>query len=343
MKEGDGPLAARSFTLAAWLPRASLALLALALAVFGAFAFYSHRAVSGVEDRTLELEILKSERAGQEIQLQTLNERLRDLSGQVSLLRAREEDLILLTRDFSLQLGLPEETELVDLWPALVGAVAWTWGGPEGQGGVDSRGPGALSSFEALRGLHRDLDRLESSAAATEVALSDLSAALKGSELLLAVTPYANPVPNGRVSSLFGYRSSPFGGGLDLHQGLDISAPVGTKVYAPADGTVLSADWSKSGYGLMVTLDHGHGLTTRYAHLSATEMEVGREVKRGEVIGKVGSTGRSTGPHLHYETVMGEVAVDPLNFTRATLEYQNSALEDKAADRVAAPGQTAVQ
>ncbi|MDR2353873.1 MAG: M23 family metallopeptidase, partial [Deltaproteobacteria bacterium] len=175
----------------------------------------------------------------------------------------------------------------------------------------------------------RDLDKLEASAAATELALSELSAALKGSEMLLSVTPYANPVPTGRFSSGFGYRSSPFSGGLDFHQGLDLTAPVGTPVYAPADGTVLSSDWSISGYGLMITLDHGFGLTTRYAHLSESLVTVGSKVTRGQMIAKVGSTGRSTGPHLHYETILGEVPVDPLTFMKASLEYQTASLPSR--------------
>jgi murein DD-endopeptidase MepM/ murein hydrolase activator NlpD len=171
---------------------------------------------------------------------------------------------------------------------------------------------------------------LEESAAATELAISELSMALLGSRELLSVTPYANPVPAGKVSSTFGYRGSPFGRGLDFHRGLDLAAPVGTPVYAPADGTVLSADWSKSGYGLMITIDHGFGLSTRYAHLSEALVTVGQKVTRGELIAKVGSTGRSTGPHLHYETLLGEVNVDPADFIQAKLEFQSAKLERAA-------------
>jgi murein DD-endopeptidase MepM/ murein hydrolase activator NlpD len=94
---------------------------------------------------------------------------------------------------------------------------------------------------------------------------------------------------------------------------------------------VLSADWSNNGYGLLVALDHGYGLTTRYAHLSASLVAPGQTVTRGEAIGRVGSTGRSTGPHLHYETILGGVHVDPLFFVPAAknpLKEANAATEN---------------
>jgi murein DD-endopeptidase MepM/ murein hydrolase activator NlpD len=339
MTEGRGPSIVKGVSIPVWLAKLGLWTFALAIVAVSAFAFYSHRTISGMEDNSLELQILKSQNAGKDIQIESVNERIQDLEWQVEVLSAREQELALLTREYNIQLGLPDNSKLAEVWPALVNTVAWTWGGKEaGQGGVDRKAPkattGATSTVEVLRGLHRDLDKLTRSAATTEMALSELSAALEGSQALLAVTPYANPVPNGKVSSLFGYRSSPFGGGgVDLHQGLDLAAPIGTMVYAPADGTVLSSDWSKSGYGLMVTLDHGFGLTTRYAHLSESLVTPGQKVKRGEGLGKVGSTGRSTGPHLHYETVLGEVAVDPFNFVRAKLEYQVPSLKLKVEDR----------
>ena len=125
------------------------------------------------------------------------------------------------------------------------------------------------------------------------------------------------PVVNGRMTSGFGYRASPFGRGSDMHQGLDLAGPVGTAVYAPAGGVVLTADWSGNGYGLMITVDHGFGLVTRYAHLSEVLVEAGQTIKRGDYIAKVGNTGRSTGPHLHFETILGGVPVDPMVFIKS--------------------------
>jgi murein DD-endopeptidase MepM/ murein hydrolase activator NlpD len=118
----------------------------------------------------------------------------------------------------------------------------------------------------------------------------------------------------GGLSDGFGVRGNPFGGGSsEFHPGQDITAPPGTPVVAPADGTVVEAGW-KNGYGQTVVIDHGNGLTTRYGHLSKIEVAVGQELKRGEELGQVGSTGRSTGPHLHYEIKAGDVLVNPLDY-----------------------------
>ncbi|HWS53218.1 MAG TPA: M23 family metallopeptidase [Pyrinomonadaceae bacterium] len=118
----------------------------------------------------------------------------------------------------------------------------------------------------------------------------------------------------GESTDGFGVRGNPFGGGpSEYHSGQDISAPRGTPVVAPADGTVTHAGW-QSGYGNLVTIDHGNGLSTRYGHLSKVEVVEGQEIRRGELLGLVGSTGRSTGPHLHYEVRIHEEAVSPRHY-----------------------------
>ena len=95
---------------------------------------------------------------------------------------------------------------------------------------------------------------------------------------------------------------------------MDFSAEIGTKVYAPGDGVVLSADNANLGYGNMITIDHGYGYKTRYAHLNKFVVREGQQVKRGQLIGYVGSTGKSTGAHLHYEVLKDDVQVDPIHF-----------------------------
>jgi murein DD-endopeptidase MepM/ murein hydrolase activator NlpD len=114
----------------------------------------------------------------------------------------------------------------------------------------------------------------------------------------------------------FGVRQDPFTGGPAMHTGIDIHAEPGQAVRASADGTVAAAGWS-GGYGRAVDIDHGNGLLTRYGHLSTIEVRVGQSIKSGQIIGRVGSTGRSTGPHLHYETRVKGEAVDPQKFLRA--------------------------
>jgi murein DD-endopeptidase MepM/ murein hydrolase activator NlpD len=133
----------------------------------------------------------------------------------------------------------------------------------------------------------------------------------------LALVPYRKPVI-GEVefTSGFGIRSDPFLGRPAMHTGLDFRAAMGDPVRATANGKVASSGWA-GGYGRMVEIDHGNGLSTRYGHLSEISVKVGDQIKIGQVIGAVGSTGRSTGPHLHYETRIDGEAVDPQKFLRA--------------------------
>jgi murein DD-endopeptidase MepM/ murein hydrolase activator NlpD len=133
----------------------------------------------------------------------------------------------------------------------------------------------------------------------------------------LALVPYRKPVV-GEVefTSGFGVRSDPFLGRPAMHTGLDFRAQMGDPVRATANGRVASSGWA-GGYGRMVEIDHGNGLSTRYGHLSEISVKVGDTIKIGQVIGAVGSTGRSTGPHLHYETRIDGDAVDPQKFLRA--------------------------
>jgi murein DD-endopeptidase MepM/ murein hydrolase activator NlpD len=133
----------------------------------------------------------------------------------------------------------------------------------------------------------------------------------------LALVPYRKPVV-GEVefTSGFGIRSDPFLGRPAMHTGLDFRAATGDPVRATANGKVVSSGWM-GGYGRMVEIDHGNGLSTRYGHLSEIGVKVGDQIKIGQVIGAVGSTGRSTGPHLHYETRIDGEAVDPQKFLRA--------------------------
>jgi murein DD-endopeptidase MepM/ murein hydrolase activator NlpD len=133
----------------------------------------------------------------------------------------------------------------------------------------------------------------------------------------LSLVPYRKPViGNVEFSSGFGVRSDPFLGRPAMHTGLDFRASTGDPVRATANGKVVNAGWS-GGYGRMVEIDHGNGLSTRYGHLSEIGVKVGETVKIGQIIGAVGSTGRSTGPHLHYETRIDGDAVDPQKFLRA--------------------------
>ncbi len=133
----------------------------------------------------------------------------------------------------------------------------------------------------------------------------------------------ANSAPNlwpveGQITGSFGERIDPFNGEGAFHSGVDISANVGTPVIAPADGYVTYADFL-GGYGRAVMVDHGHGISTRYGHLASFAVAAGQHLHRGDIIGYVGLSGRSTGPHLHYEVRINDTPVNPYKYLRITL------------------------
>jgi murein DD-endopeptidase MepM/ murein hydrolase activator NlpD len=140
---------------------------------------------------------------------------------------------------------------------------------------------------------------------------------VKNKEQLLAATPAIQPVSNkdlNRIASGFGYRIDPVYKTIKLHAGLDFAAPQGTPIYATADGVVRESGFSDGGYGNHVVVNHGYGYETLYGHMVRIKARNGQRVKRGEVIGYVGSTGKSTGPHCHYEVHKGGQKLDPVYF-----------------------------
>lgn len=145
-----------------------------------------------------------------------------------------------------------------------------------------------------------------------EQSVIDLWESLSERQSLLNSTPNIKPA-KGWITSRFGYRVSPFSGKTALHAGLDIAAAPGSPVYAPADGVIVFASYDES-YGKLITVDYGYGVTTRFGHLSQIYVQAGQRVSKWDVVGAVGNTGRSTGPHLHYEVRINGTAVDPVNY-----------------------------
>ncbi len=129
--------------------------------------------------------------------------------------------------------------------------------------------------------------------------------------------PSRTPLDNYRMSSNYGLRTHPVLGGLRGHKGVDMAAPTGTPIYATADGMVSKAEWFSS-YGNFIAIAHGAELETRFGHLSRMAVSAGQRVRKGDLIGYVGSTGRSTGPHLHYEVRVAGMAVDPTPYMSET-------------------------
>ncbi len=130
--------------------------------------------------------------------------------------------------------------------------------------------------------------------------------------------PSEKPVRTAAFTSGYGVRSDPFRGAAAMHAGIDLAGPTGTPIHATADGVVREAAWNTGGYGRLIKIDHGRGIDTRYAHLSSMSVSPGQRVTRGQVIGRMGSTGRSTGSHLHYEVRIDGRAVNPIPFMKST-------------------------
>jgi murein DD-endopeptidase MepM/ murein hydrolase activator NlpD len=170
----------------------------------------------------------------------------------------------------------------------------------------------AKTHKDFVRSMHSAIDTVDREIALCEKDKTELHKFLENQKVLLASTPSIWPT-KGWLSSRFGYRMSPFTGKKEFHRGIDIATRMGAPIVAPADG-IVSKIYSDRGYGKVVSISHGYGVITRYAHLSKTLVKKGQYVKRGETIALVGNSGRSTGTHLHYEVHLNRVAVDPLRY-----------------------------
>lgn len=194
--------------------------------------------------------------------------------------------------------------------------------GPQGDGvfgiggampeDLDTRLSSGQNHKWLLRQMHTQAEQLALVTGSQEESLANLLQHLETQVNRLASTPAIVPT-EGWVSSLFGYRTSPFTGKRELHTGLDIAAEKGTPILATADGLVTSCA-TDGALGLTAVIDHGHGLVTRYGHAEKTLVKPGERVKRGQVVAHVGSSGRSTGPHVHYEVLLNGMPVNPKDY-----------------------------
>ncbi|KIA87515.1 M23 family metallopeptidase [Flavobacterium sp. AED] len=191
---------------------------------------------------------------------------------------------------------------------------------------VRKSGFGNINRYKTLEGYDNSqlvinttkrVDVLSKELAIQSKSLDIILALAKAKNKLLAAIPAIQPVRNEnlkRLASGFGYRTDPFTKARKMHEGMDFSAKIGTPIYATGDGVVSKADNTVSGFGNHVVIRHGYGYETLYGHLSKYNCRAGQRVKRGDIIGYVGSTGRSEGPHLHYEVHKDGKVVNPLNF-----------------------------
>ncbi|HVG11542.1 MAG TPA: peptidoglycan DD-metalloendopeptidase family protein [Flavisolibacter sp.] len=170
---------------------------------------------------------------------------------------------------------------------------------------------------ELVRSIQSSLNTLGNRIAAQKKSYTELAVLVKNKEQILAATPAIQPVSNqdlNRIASGFGYRIDPIYKTPKMHAGLDFSAPQGTPIYATADGRIETSGHSDGGYGNHVVINHGYGYETLYGHMVRIKARRGQRIKRGEIVGYVGSTGKSTGPHLHYEVHKAGRKLDPVYF-----------------------------
>lgn len=175
----------------------------------------------------------------------------------------------------------------------------------------------SMGQDQLITDMAAQLQRLYNRMNAQQSSFGSIEKMIERKEDLLAAIPAIQPVANKdleRVASGFGYRIDPIYKVPKMHAGLDFTAPTGTPIYATADGRVKEANFNTGGYGNHVVIDHGFGYETLYGHMVRIKARAGQTVKRGEVIGWVGSTGKSTGPHLHYEVIKSGQKIDPIYF-----------------------------
>ncbi|UGU14828.1 M23 family metallopeptidase [Sinomicrobium kalidii] len=198
-------------------------------------------------------------------------------------------------------------------------------------------GFGGVNRYQALEGFDnskiivnttRRLEILQKQMVVQSKSLDEITKLAENKEKLLATIPAIQPVNNKdlkRMASGFGWRTDPFTKARKMHWGMDFSAPRGTPVYASGDGVVKRSDNRAAGYGNHIRIEHGFGYESLYAHLSKYNVRKGQKVKRGDLIGYIGSTGRSEAPHLHYEVFKDGQRINPINFYYGSLspaEYE---------------------
>jgi len=174
-----------------------------------------------------------------------------------------------------------------------------------------------MNNRELLNSIVSSLNNLSSRVKAQSTSYTEIDKLVNNKELLLSHTPAIQPVSNkelSRLASGFGRRIDPIYKTVKMHAGLDFAAPQGTPIYATADGTVTTAGNTNNGYGNHVVINHGYGYETLYGHMVKVKARPGQAVKRGEVIGWIGSTGKSTGPHCHYEVHKNGQKINPVYF-----------------------------
>jgi murein DD-endopeptidase MepM/ murein hydrolase activator NlpD len=248
-----------------------------------------------VKKKAYELSSLRQEAETQRSQILFFSARMENLEKQLSKLKEFDRKIRIIA-------NLEKEQEPV----SFLGM-----GGPSPSDTRDKLKAGR-DDKGLVRQMKTDVERIQSEAAAQEKSLTELEKLLQGKKEMLVHMPSIWPT-HGWVTSGFGFRTDPFTGLTQMHEGFDISNRVGTPIVAPADGIIsgVRTDWA---HGKTMLVSHGFGMVTRYSHLSKVVVKVGQKVKRGDKIAEIGTTGKTTGPHLHYEVRLNGVPVNPRRY-----------------------------
>jgi len=248
-----------------------------------------------VRKKTFELNHLKLETQEQRSKIHFFSSKIEDLEGQLSKLKDFDKKIRIIA---NLEKG-QEATSYMGM------------GGPS-PSDVREKLKGEKDEKGLAQQMRTDIERLKSEAASREESLSELERLLQTKKDVLVSTPSLWPV-QGWVTSGFGFRANPFTGLTQMHEGMDISNRIGTLVVAPADGIIsdIGSDWA---HGKILVISHGFGMMTRYSHLNKVLVRVGQKVKRGDKIAEVGMSGKTTGPHLHYEVRLNGIPVNPMRY-----------------------------
>jgi murein DD-endopeptidase MepM/ murein hydrolase activator NlpD len=248
-----------------------------------------------VKKKAFELARLRQETQSQKSQLHFFSAKVEDLEKQLSKLKDFDKKIRILA---NLERG--QETN------ALMGM-----GGPS-PSDIRDKLKREKDDQGLIQQMRTDIERLQSEAISQEVSLSELEKKLQASKEILIHTPSVWPTL-GWVTSGFGFRTNPFTGLTQMHEGVDISNRVGTLILAPAEG-IISDIGNDLVHGRIVVISHGFAMTSRYSHLSKVLVKTGQKVKRGDKVAEVGMSGKTTGPHLHYEVRLNGIPVNPMRY-----------------------------
>jgi murein DD-endopeptidase MepM/ murein hydrolase activator NlpD len=281
------------------------------------FVFVAGRYIDSPEEKALRREL-----SNMQLQYNVLNKKMNEAEAVLANVEKRDNNIY---RVYFEANPIPEEQRLA------------------GFGGINRyKKLEGYDNSKLIKNTSQRLDQLQKRIVVQSKSLDEIKIMAEDKEKLLAAIPAIQPVSNEeltRMASGYGYRSDPFTKVRKFHYGMDFTAPRGTPIYASGHGVVDRADNQSSGYGNHIRIDHGYGYVSLYAHLYKYEVRANQRVKRGDLIGFVGSTGRSEAPHLHYEVFKDGERINPINFYYGSLSaeefnsmLQNANLENESLD-----------